>query len=90
VHNNDNYDFHGNLVDGEPHGQGQKIMKTTEYDHYEFSGEFKKGAIFNGDELIRHKNGDITLYVYEEGIKVTKVTGKDGSDEELVENLKQH
>ena len=84
----DDHEYFGELnSDSKPHGQGQKIMKNHDYDHWEFSGEFKEGEIFNGDELMRHKGGAITLFVYEDGKKVTKVTGNDNSDEEVVEDL---
>jgi hypothetical protein len=55
-------------------------MKNHIYDYYEITGEFRQGSNFNCDELLVHKNGVVVLYIWEEGVKVTKVTGMDGSD----------
>ena len=64
------------------------LHKKEKYDHWEFSGEFKDGKFWNGDELKRHQNGKMILYVYKEGERLIKVIGKEGSDEEEIINLK--
>ena len=65
-------------------------MKNHSHDCYEISGEFKDGNIWNGDELTTMKNGEIVLFVWEEGIKVTKITANDANpDIEQVTDLRK-
>ena len=84
------YDWDGELdEDSKCHGMGQQIMKGHEWEHYELGGEFEHGKLVNGDEVWRHKDGKIEMYVWEHGEKIEHIVGhEDKPGDEHVTDLR--
>jgi hypothetical protein len=65
------------------------IMKNHDFELYERSGEFEHGKLINGDEIWRYTDGNLFLYVYEDGIKIESVEGhEERPEEEIITDLR--